>query len=360
MEQVTDGLLHPRDLEAWHRWQLSSEPWDRRLRRVTQVLVDIARPGSRPGELVLTRGGPGPVRLLVCVESRSPTSALALLRPLEHLPLEGVAVLSPEPVHDLLPPWVWQRSTTSVLEVVPRLVAEAEVVLSTGHYLPIGRAAREALADLGRPERFVTAQHGLLTPHAPPLAEHTTLLAWSDADADFWRSGRTDVPARTVGSPLLWEAAQAGPATLDPGASPVFLGQLHGAELPRETLERAAEEFCRETGARYRPHPSETDRRSVATHARWEAAGITVDRSRTPLRELGAPVASVFSTGVLEAAAAGLPAGVTCPDPPPWLTAFWQRYGLLPWGGRPTPSPERPPSAPSGGVAEVLAAMMSA
>ena len=61
--------------------------------------------------------------------------------------------------------------------------------------------------------------------------------------------------------------------------------------------------------------PRERDRRSVATHARWEAEGITIDRSGIPLRELGAPVVSVFSTGVLEAAAAGLPAWVTLAEP---------------------------------------------
>ncbi len=103
-----------------------------------------------------------------------------------------------------------------------------------------------------------------------------------------------------------------------------------------------------------------TDRRSVATHARWEASGIDIDRSGIPLRELGAPVVSVFSTGVLEAAAAGLPAWVTLADPPPWLREFWERYGLAPWGGAPTASPERPEVEPSRGVAEVVREMMAA
>ena len=352
---MDEDLTHPRDLEAWHRWQRSREPWQRRLRQVAGVLAEIARPGARPGEVVLTRGGPGPVRLLVCLESRSPTSVRALLRPLEHLPLENVAVLSPEPVHDLLPPWVWQRSTGLAVQLLPRLAAEADVVLSTGHYLPLGRAAREAVTD---PSRFVTVQHGLLTPHTPPLAEGTTLLAWSDADAEVWRSGRDDVTAQVTGSPLLWEAGAGSPAQVDPDATPVFLGQLHGAELDREVLERAAEAFCRETGARYRPHPSETDRRSLATHERWQQAGIRVERTPTPLRELGAPVVSVFSTGILEAAAAGIPAWSYLPDPPAWLVAFRERYGIHAWGERPTPSPERPVLDPSRAAADLVGSMM--
>jgi len=353
-----DGLTHPRDLEAWHRWQLGRQPLRRRLGQVAGVLRTIARPDARPGALTLTRGGPGPVRLLVCLETRSPTSVLALLAPLRTLPdLAGVAVLSPEPVKDLLPPSVWTESTAVLHDDLPRLAREAQVVLSTGHYLPLGRAARDAVAE---PHRFVTAQHGLLTPDAPPLAEGTTLLAWSAADATFWASGRQDLAEPVVvGSQLLWEAGEPPLAEADPAAAPVFLGQLHGAELPRELLVAAAESFCRETGAAYRPHPAERDRASRAVHARFEAEGITIDRSGRPLRELGAPVVAVFSTGVLEAAAAGLPAHVHCPDAPPWLTAFWDRYGLTRWGTGPTPSPERPALEPSRAAAEAISGMMA-
>ncbi len=97
----------------------------------------------------------------------------------------------------------------------------------------------------------------------------------------------------------------------------------------------------------------------MATHARWEKAGIAIDRSGVPLRELGAPVVSVFSTGVLEAAAAGLPAWVTLADPPSWLQEFWDRYGLAPWGGPPTAPPERREVEPSRAVAEVVRGMMA-
>ena len=49
-------------------------------------------------------------------------------------------------------------------------------------------------------------QHGALTPYAPPLPDDCTVLAWSEADGEFWRSGRDDVRIETVGSQLLWEA----------------------------------------------------------------------------------------------------------------------------------------------------------
>lgn len=350
-----DGLTHPRDLEAWHRWHHGAQPLTRRVRRTLDVLGAIARPDGRAGEVVVTRGGPR-CRVLVLVEARTPSQLQALVAPLRDLVLDEVTVVSTVPLRDALPPWLWQESRQLAHEAVPELAGGAEVVLSTGHFLGLGRLGRDAVTD---PERFVTVQHGLLTPHAPPLAEGTTLLAWSDEDATFWRSGRDDVTSRVVGSQLLWEASLPPDATPDPAAPPVFLGQLHGVELPRALVTEAAESFCRAEGAVYRPHPAETDRRSRATHERWEAAGITVDRSGTPLRDLGAPVVSVFSTGVLEAAAAGLPAWVYCPGAPPWLEAFWDRYRLARWGSAATASPERPTIEPSRAVSLAVQGMMS-
>ncbi len=349
-----DGLTHPEDLKAWHRWQDRSQPVGRRAQRMLGVLRDIARPDGHAGNAVLTRGGPEP-RVLVCLESRSPSSVRALLEPVRHLDPADVAVVAPSGVTDLLPEGPWTESTGYAPDLVARAVAGGALALSTGHYLPLGALAHRAT----EPGRFLTVQHGLLTPHAPPLGAGTILLAWSEADAAFWRSGRDDVGSVVVGSQLLWEAAEPPRATTAPDAPPVFLGQLHGAELPRDTLEKAAEAFCRTENATYRPHPSEHDRGSVSTHARWESSGIVIDRSGIPLRELAAPVVSVFSTGVLEAAAAGLPAWVTLADPPSWLQEFWDRYTLTPWGGPPTASPERPEVEPSRGVAEVVRGMMA-
>ena len=45
-------------------------------------------------------------------------------------------------------------------------------------------------------------------PQAPPLPVGATLLAFSEADAEFWVSGRRDVTTHAVGSQLLYLAAQ--------------------------------------------------------------------------------------------------------------------------------------------------------
>ena len=68
----------------------------------------------------------------------------------------------------------------------------------------------------------------------------------------------------------------------------------------------------------------------------------------------------IFSTGVVEAAAEGMPAWVHLPDPPSWVEELWDRYGLAPWGGEPTPSPERPTVEPSRAVADAVRGMMGA
>jgi hypothetical protein len=197
---------------------------------------------------------------------------------------------------------------------------------------------------------------------APPLPEGAVLLAWTEQDADFWRSGRRDVTSHVVGSQLLWEAAlgAAGDADvpLDPAGPPTYLGQLHGAELPRRDLAAAAAAFCRTTGATYRPHPSERDRRSRRQHAAWEAEGILIDRSGTPLTRIGRPVVSVFSTGVLEAAARGLPAWVDYPAPPAWLAEFWERYGMGRWGQDATRAPTLPGTPPARLVADLIGGLV--
>lgn len=346
------GLTHPADLEGWKRWQRAQQPLTRRMRAGAERLR-LRGGTTRPA--VLTRGGPRP-RVLVALDATTPTAVGALLAPVLRLPAEDVAILSAKPLGALLPPG-WTESAGDARTQLADTVTRSSIVLALGHYLELGSLAHPVAAERGA--RFVTVQHGLLTPHAPPLAPRTTLLAWSEADAAYWTAGRDDVSTTVVGSQLLWEAAEHPLTDVDPGATPVFLGQLHGAELPRRVLTEAAEGFCRSTGATYRPHPSETDRRSRATHRRWERSGIRVDRSATTLREVRAPVVSVFSTGVLEAAAAGIPAWVHLPAPPRWVSEFWTRYRLATWGGAPTASPERPPVAPSRAVAEVVRGMMA-
>ena len=91
-----------------------------------------------------------------------------------------------------------------------------------------------------------------------------------------------------------------------------------------------------------------------------------MDRVGDALTEVDAPVGSVFSTGVLEAAARGLPARVTYPAPPRWLEAFWDRYGMARWNGTSagaaapsgsapaTPAPAVPAEEPARAVARIL------
>ncbi len=348
-----DGLIEPSDLHAWQHRQRARQGATRRARGALRSL----RSGP-PVVDVATRSEAvdGDTDVLVVLDAATTTSLRALLAPAGRL--DGrVAVVTPTGSGDRLRRDGWHVASEPARSALDRRVSSATVVLSTGHYLPLGSLAHAVAGKKGG--RFVTVQHGLMTPHAPPLAPGTTLLAWSEADARFWRSGRTDVDTRVVGSQLLWDAAEGPAGRLVQDAAPVFLGQLHAAELPRGVVTATAHRFCLETGATYRPHPAEVDRRSRATHRRWESEGITVDRVREPLRELGRPVVSIFSTGVLEAAAAGVPAWVHLPDPPPWVREFWERYRLSPWGEVPTASPERPTVEPSVAVADAVRGMMS-
>ena len=336
------ALIHPRDLDAWHAWQLRQYP-ARALRHA------LSRRTAAPESLCLTVSGPSP-RVLVALEARTPTQIAALVRPAAAV--GGVAVLSPFPAADVL-----EGTTTTVLPGagLPDALGSVQAVLAVGDYLPAGAQARAWADGLGA--RVVVVQHGLLTPHAPPLPSGAHLLAFSEEDARFWASGRTDVTGEVVGSQLLWDAAapqETSRAPVDPGARPVFLGQLHGAELPRWGKIRGATAFCRAEHAVYRPHPKEQDKLSRLTHAAWERMGITVERNGGPLTEVGGPVVAAFSTGVLEAAARGIPAWVHYPDPPDWLEEFWDRYRLHRWGQEPTPAPPQPPVEPAQAIAARL------
>jgi hypothetical protein len=388
------GLLHPRSLADWRRWQAARHPVRGVLRDLRSGLQGLSErhltlrqtrpatrsaPGSAPGggheaaegTAYLALGSPE-ADILVVFDTLAPSSALALARPLAFLPAERLAVLSHEPADAILPAGLRsQPVTTTQWECA---LPYARVVAGAGDYLDLGGQAFAWARRHGH--RRIVVQHGLMTPLAPPLGADVRLLAWSQADADFWWSGRPDAQSVVVGSQLLWEASRAGadgthatqpdgiPAGMPSGASappeagqrPVFLGQLHGAELPSRQMARTAERFCRETGAVYRPHPGERDRASRFTHALFQRRGITIDRSGTPLAQLTSPVVSIFSTGVLEAAARGVPAWVTCADPPPWLRDFWARYDMKQWGDRPTPGPLIPSTEPAAAVAAALAA----
>ena len=337
---MTTGLRFPDDLDAWQRWQ--------QRRSLARAAVRRLRGGSgAAATYVLGRRGSGPARVAVALESHGSSSLLSLGEPLRHLDVP-LAVLVPTTFDTTRLPgdYAWEPWDGTLGSAV----ASGGTILSGGHYLPLGATLHPPAADAG--VRYATVQHGLMTPWAPPLGPGTTLLAWSDADAAFWRAGRADVETVTLGSQLLWNAAAAPSPHVSRFEPPVFLGQLHGAELPRRGMARAASDFCRTHHATYRPHPSEQDRLSRLQHAAWERRGIAIDRSGRPLTEVGRPVVSAFSTGVLEAAARGVPAWVSYPDAPAWLADFWARYGMNEWGGEPTPRPDLPATEPARAIAD--------
>lgn len=342
------GLRFPTDLDAWERWHAR-----RHLARTVKGRVRTRlRPPAAP-QWSLVRGS-ADADILIALDSAGPTTQLALLRPLQHLDPARVAVLAPFDPTSLLPER--PQDAPAPAQVTPGNLRDAlagvRVVLSGGSYLPVGQAVYAATDPGVVP--YVVAQHGLMTPLAPPLAPGAHLLAWSEQDADFWRSGRRDITTEVVGSQLFFEASTRPAADVDPDARPTFLGQLHGAELPRHQLVSATYRFCRDHEARYRPHPSERDRASRGLHRLWARQGIAFDPGTTPLAQLTDPVVSIFSTGVLEAAARGVPAWVAFPDPPAWLAEFWERYGMRRYGEEPTPAPVRAAREPMATVARRL------
>ncbi|WP_298745153.1 RNA-binding protein [uncultured Microbacterium sp.] len=342
------GLRFPADLSAWQRWQ--------RGRHVVRRVRDVLRATAAPGPLVLHRPAQGQDPLvLFALDATTPTAIASVLEPLAHLEHVPVGVLASADVSARLPgAWRVDRGDPGT---APATLRGVRAVVSAGHFLPVGDAAFRWAQAHGW--RYVVVQHGLLTPFMPPLPPAAHLLAFTERDAAFWASGRADVTHEVVGSQLLWRAAQHGSAAKASSVPPVFLGQLHGAELSRRTSAATALTFCRETGALYRPHPAESDRLSRWQHARWQRRGIRFD-APGPLNASSGPVVSIFSTGVLEAAASGRDAWVTCVRPPDWVRAFWERYELSPWGQSATAHPTRPAIEPARAIADAVVALASA
>ena len=82
--------------------------------------------------------------------------------------------------------------------------------------------------------------------------------------------------------------------------------------------------------------------------------GIEVDFSKKPLSSLNRPIASVFSTGILEAAAVGLPAWGFAINEPAWIREFWKRYNIGVWGAGSTVPPVKMAEEPALSVAKQL------
>ena len=339
------SLVFPRDLDAWQSWQVAQH----RVRHLKGRIVDNLRPPASDWSIACNHENP---QVIVAIDAPNPTAIGSLVAPLRYLDGDlPVAVVAPFPLAAVV-----EGLGLTVRRLSPGLVdglvEGARCLVTAGHYLPVGVATERAARRYGRPVLMV--QHGALTPYAPPLPPDSTVLAWSDADGEFWRSGRDDVHVETIGSQLLWDARARGAVDHDRSPDPLtYLGQGHAAELPRWRLVQAAVDLCRSEGATYRPHPSERDKLSRLTHAAYRRAGMVVDGS-VPLNELSGPVVSVFSTGVLEAAAQGRAAWVDFPDPPAWLREFWERYGMSRFGGEPTPVPAGPGFAPAERIAGLL------
>ena len=357
-------LKYPLDLDAWQAWQRRQKKlkW---AKYKLKALLDSARSRTVAEEpvrgLLYTRGTKPQV--LIVMDSFSPTNRNAILEPLKHLDAVDVALWVPEDASDYLDGQYaserysrkdWSEQEISGDELM-RLLPDVRIVLSAAQFLGRGAVAYEFSRAIGA--EYWMVQHGLLVPQAPPLPVGCTLLAFSEADAEFWASGRRDVTTHAVGSQLLYLAAQkaaGAEAQKQNDLEPIFLGQMHGAELPRASFAYASHSFLKKFGGTYRPHPSEKDKLSVLTHKLWEKEGIRIDRSGTPLNEVPNPVVSIFSTGVLEAAIRGIPAWVYHPAPPAWLVEFWDRYGMNQWGQEPTPAPVQPKKEPAQRIAELM------
>ena len=363
-------LKYPLDLDAWQAWQRRQKKlkW---AKYKLNSLLDSARSRTVAEEpvhgLLYTRGTKPQV--LIVMDSFSPTNRNAILEPLKHLDAVDVALWVPEDASEYLDGQYasehysrkdWTEQEISGDELM-RLLPDIRIVLSAAQFLSRGAVAYEFSRAIGA--EYWMVQHGLLVPQAPPLPVGCTLLAFSEADAEFWASGRRDVTTHAVGSQLLYLAAQkaaGAEAQKQNDLEPIFLGQMHGAELPRASFAYASHSFLKKFGGTYRPHPSEKDKLSVLTHKLWEKEGIRIDRSGTPLNEVPNPVVSIFSTGVLEAAIRGIPAWVYHPAPPAWLVEFWDRYGMNQWGQEPTPAPVQPKKEPAQRIAELMIEILEA
>lgn len=311
------------DLESWQQWQDS--------RRRLHVLKDRLTGRKRHADPAPARKfwlrGSEPKLLLAC-DSNSPTNHHSLLAPLEEMDSLSAVVAQPRHVQLSLPGTGWMEISdpTPALESV-------QTVASIGDHLQVGAWAHALARNAGW--RQLVVQHGLLTPFSPPPPPGVEWLAWSDEDAAYISNGRPDLSTHVTGSAML-AAAAANPAPhVSRFETPVFLGQLHGAELSRWSMTRSVTEFWRQTGAVYRPHPREEDKLSRAQHALWRKAGMEFDSS-AGVEAIARPVVSAFSTGVLEAAARGIPAWVFHRRPPMWLNELWARYSMAKWGSAPT------------------------
>lgn len=355
------GLVHPEDLAQWQDWQDSR----RRLQRGKAAVAAAVRGGIQrvKGEQASVEGAEARYSLatrtgdaaashaVIGIDSNSPTAKANSLSILPYLS-GTVSVLFPtvlEFEEFSGDEWVTVQLSEPVAEVA---ALAPSAVVTLGHFLGAGSILHEVAQVCALPEYVL--QHGALTPYAPPLPPESTLLAWSDADAAFWTHRRADVVSHVVGSQHLWEAAQR-PHSGSVDERPVFLGQLHGAELPRRISGGSAWHFCQGNSGLYRPHPREEDALSRGQHLVWKRRGMEFADTSIPLNQMPNHVVAVFSTGVLEAAVRGLPAWVYAVNEPLWVREFWERYGMKRWGSQePTATPGLIDAEPATRIARIV------
>lgn len=323
------GLIFPREIDEWRNWQQSR----RRLRNLKNTILS-----PKPPEYWAYLQGGNP-QLVIAIDSLTPTSISALLKPLQCLKKVGVLVISSVDLSSALQDgWdelCFHQREEEILNFASDF-SNLRLACALGHFLPAGKLTWNLTQ--AKNFQFLVVQHGLLSPFAPPLPESSTLLAFSESDAHFWKSGRSDVSSEVVGAQIIWEAQQHEAKGLS-SETPLFLGQLHGAEIRRSISTSTAQSFWKKTGGSYRPHPAEQDVLSRIQHRMWERQGFEIDKSTTSLVDLRRPVVSIFSTGVIEAAAAGIPSWVMCSKQISWVEEFWDRYGMSKWGSEPTAPP---------------------
>lgn len=336
-----------RSLEEWHAWQRRRTPLLKRVR------TRLRR--SRPTELVLVASGQHP-RVLAPVDALNASHWASVVEPLRVISERApVAALALAELASGLPPELGQPIARFDSEHLPwDRFDSVQTVVSIGAHLPCGSLGHEIALRSGI--RNSVVQHGLFTPFAPPLPAEARLLAWSAADAEFANQlspGRLE--ADSVGSQLLWNAAGNAGAPVRTSAAPLFLGQLHGLELGRRVTVRTVDRLAAEGRLVYRPHPAERDVLSRLQHRRWARRGIVFDADARPLPEVDRPVLGIFSTGLLEAAAARRPTWAVCADPPEWVEEMWERYSIARHGApEPTAPPEVPQKEPASAIAELV------
>jgi hypothetical protein len=226
-------------------------------------------------------------------------------------------------------------------------------VLATTHSSGSGEFGWHLASEFGVP--YFVVQHGVVTPFAPPLPREAHLLAWSGDDARFWTSSRRDVATTVVGSQIIWNAGHAKSNERCADDPVCFLGQLHGPELARSVTLRTVSSLSRMGPLVYRLHPAEKDKISRLVHSWWKSRGISIQSPERALADSGGPVAGIFSTGILEAAAAGRDSFCYCVRPPRWLTEFWDRYGMAPLGATCSTHVDLPDAEPASSIADLVA-----